>query len=92
MKQQIMYTLLMGIVLIACSTKNGPAKVESRQVDEEVTRFPIAVYDSLYHDIQNEIIPRVLDFNDIRVYLHDIATGNAYVDSAHIVQADRTAI
>lgn len=81
-----MCIITMGLLLISCSNKNEPAKMESHATLEEETRFPVALYDSFYRDIEKKIFPRIMRFNDVRNYLNDIANGYATPDSLHIAQ------
>lgn len=86
MKQKFLYAALFGMLLIACTTEKEPLSVEPHRLGETGTRFPFVMYDSLYIDIQTNILPEILSFEGIEDYLYNITYGDALADSTYVVE------
>lgn len=85
MKNKIIYAIMLGMLLIACTTEKEPLAGESHRLGEQGTRFPIEMYDSLYKAIQTNILPEIMEIEEISEYMYDVTYGYASIDSMYIV-------
>ena len=85
MKQKFLYAAMISMLLIACTTEKEPLSGEPRRLGETGTRFPIQMYDSLYNAIQTNILPEIMEIQEISEYIYDVTYGYASIDSMYIV-------
>lgn len=93
MKKQIFYAVMMGLLLVACTTKNAPSSVEPLRIQGNGPLSIIDEYEELYETFKTTTIPAIMGLNNIDALLGGVIAGNTsasditYESVANIVGA-----